>query len=115
MLPNRKALSAFLLTCYWAALKMWQQLQRQQSGQGMQRGKSGSSKRQWLVCGLQDAGHYAFLDQPQVFLDHLHRICQPYIRSRSPQVRSSHRANGCQQLRLGWLCFCNHVEAYPIQ
>ena len=35
---------------------------------------------------MQDAGHYAFLDQPQVFLDNLHRICTNYLRSGTPQV-----------------------------
>jgi hypothetical protein len=37
---------------------------------------------------MQDAGHYAFLDQPQVFLDNLHRICTNYLRSGTPQVCS---------------------------
>ncbi len=42
-----------------------------------------------MTLALQEAGHYAFLDQPQDFLSHMLQICQPYLRSKVPQVSAS--------------------------
>ena len=38
------------------------------------------------VITMPGAGHYAFLDQPQLFLEYLHRLSAPYLKAKEPQV-----------------------------